>query len=333
MSVGTKQQQKGEKNMKKLSFFSLLGAAFLFSYLVGCNENSISPEETDDQFIESVVRNGIGSGEEDDLMSTEVGDLDTGAVENGGGFDTPIDSLMKWGRRITSVSINISISNQGDTIKNVTVTRTITGNYIIIGIVLGQVDTIVKPYTEVMNRLAIFKRIDRTPYPRRNWRLYKVSMLDGQTTQPQVGSDYVKMNKIEVWINGTLTYTFLGPDFTQNWFTTRYFGGPGIPEVHRGDQVNIKVFTYSTQPEPDIVAWHWARNTFGFHRVPFDMTSNVPNGSGWDRTYEKNFTVYGTHPFRRANGYISASTHKSLYDDSPAEFASDLVGTPYRVIP
>jgi hypothetical protein len=31
------------------------------------------------------------------------------------------------------------------------------------------------------------------------------------------------------------------------------------------------------------------------------------------------------------NGFISASTHKSLYDDSPAEFASDLAGIPYRV--
>jgi hypothetical protein len=62
------------------------------------------------------------------------------------------------------------------------------------------------------------------------------------------------------------------------------------------------------------------------------MTSNTPSGSGWDRTYEKTFTVYGAHNFgRKFNAFISASTHKSLYDDSPSEFASDLVGIPYRV--
>ena len=63
------------------------------------------------------------------------------------------------------------------------------------------------------------------------------------------------------------------------------------------------------------------------------MTSEIPNGQYWDRTYEKTFNIYGDHKRGVFNGFISASTHKSLYDDSPAEFASDLVGTPYRVLP
>ncbi len=61
------------------------------------------------------------------------------------------------------------------------------------------------------------------------------------------------------------------------------------------------------------------------------MTSNNPNGGGWDRTYEKTFTVYAGHTLGRFNGYINASTHKSLYDDSPSEFASDEAGIPYKV--
>jgi hypothetical protein len=63
------------------------------------------------------------------------------------------------------------------------------------------------------------------------------------------------------------------------------------------------------------------------------MTSQTPSGSGWNRTYEKTFNIYSNHPRGRFNGYISASTHKSLYDDSPVEFSSDLIGAPYRVLP
>jgi len=69
------------------------------------------------------------------------------------------------------------------------------------------------------------------------------------------------------------------------------------------------------------------------------MTSSIPNpgGSGYLRTYEKTFNIYNipphTHRYGVFNGFISASTYKSLYDDSPVEFASDLVGTPYRVAP
>jgi len=139
------------------------------------------------------------------------------------------------------------------------------------------------------------------------------------------------MDKIEVYVNGVLKTTYMGPDFTQNVFITKRFGGTGIPEVYINDQVKLVVYAYSTQSETDIVAWHWARNTFGFHREPFALTSSTPSGSGWNRTYEKTFTIYSDHKGGVFNGFISASTHKSLYDDTLSEFASDLVGTAYRV--
>jgi hypothetical protein len=156
-------------------------------------------------------------------------------------------------------------------------------------------------------------------------------MLSGGTSQPQNYAQYVQMQQALVYVNGALKYTFTGPDFTQNVFTTIRFGGAGIPEVNIGDQVKIVVTTYSTQSEQDIVAWHWARNTFGFHREPFVMTSQTPSGSGWTRTYEKTFNIYPQHRLGIFNGYISASTHKSLYDNSPVEFASNEIGVPYKV--
>jgi len=315
----------------------LIIAAVIGLYLTGCSENSVTPDsQTDDEYIKEVILQGTGSSQQDDedLMSNEAYDFDDGGpVGNGGGGDTPIDSLLRWGRRITSVNVNVNITSQGDSLKIAEITRTINGNFIIIGIISGIQDTIVKPFTEVLKRNAIFKRIGHNPRPRFNWKLYKVSMVDGETTMPQVGTQYVRMNKVEVYVNNSLAYTFQGPDFTQNVFTPRRFNGAGIPKVHHGDEVRIKVYTYSTQPEPDIVVWHWARNAFGFHREPFVMTSQTPNGQYWDRTYEKTFHIYGQHRFGCFNGFISASTYKSLFDDSPSEFASDLVGTPYRVLP
>jgi hypothetical protein len=306
----------------------------LFSlYLSACNDNSVSDNQTDDEFIKQVITSGYSSqnGADDDLMASEKDDLDDGgAVGNDG--DTPIDSLMKWGRKITGVSRTVTITNEGDSIKNVTITTNITGNFMIIGTVNNAVDTISKPYTEEFRRLAIFKRVNRLQSPRFNWRLYKVSMLDGESKTPQVGTDYVRMNQVQVYVNNVLKYTLTGPDFTQNLFTTRRFNGAGIPEITVGDQVKLVVSTYSTQPEQDIVAWHWGKRNFGFHREPFTMTSQVPNGAGWDRVYEKTFNINDHVRGKCMNGCISASTWKSLHDDSPSEFASDLVGIPYRVL-
>ena len=319
----------------KILTFLLFFAVFTI-YMAGCSDNVTTPDnQTDDQYIQEVVLQGVGSGQQDDedLMSSTVNDFDDGGPVDNGGGNAPVDSLLKWGRRVTGVNVNVNITTEGDSLKIAEVTRTINGNFIIIGFVSGNQDTIVKPFTEVLKRNVIFKRIDHNKKPRFNWKLYKVSMVDGETTSPQVGSDFVQMNKVEVYVNNNLAYTLQGPDFTQNVFTTRRFHGSGIPEVHHGDQVRIKVYTFSKESEPDIVAWHWARNAFGFHREPFVMTSQVPNGQYWDRTYEKTFQIYGQHRFGGFNGFISASTHKSLYDNSPTEFASDLVGTPYRVLP
>lgn len=317
--------------------FMLAIAAVFTLYMSACGDNSVSDNQTDDEFITEVVTNGYSNpnAEDDDLFKAESSDFeDGGAVGDIDGMDTPIDSLMKWGRIVTGSSATVTITTEGDSLKNADITRTITGNYVIVGVVGGVVDTIFKPYTQVFHRTAVFKRVGNNPRPRHNWRLYKVSMVDGHTTSPQNSDSYVQMQQIQVYVNGTLTYTFAGPDFTQNVFTTRRFDGAGIPEVNAGDQVRFVVTTYSTQSEQDIVAWHWGKRNFGFHREPFVMTSETPNGSGWTRTYDKTITINGaTHHRGRFNGFISASTHKSLYDDSPAEFASDAVGTPYRVMP
>jgi hypothetical protein len=323
--------------MKSLKFYFPLVLIFILSvFLSSCNkENATEPKElTDEEFMQQVIANGYSNTgvDEDNLMSLETQDLDDGGAikdDDNNPLDSPIDSLKRWGRKVTNRSVNIQISGN-DSLRNVSLTRTITGNYIIIGYVNGILDTIVKPYTTVFSRNIIFKRVARTQYPRLNWRVYQITNSDGQTTTPQVGSSLVQMTKIEVYKNGsqTPTYTITGPDFQNQYYTTMYFGGTGIPSLNRGDQLLVKVYTISQQTPVDYVAFHWAKNTFGFHRIPFTLESQ----NGNNRVYSKTFNIYSQHKIGVFNGFIGASTHESLYDDDVNLFASDQVGIPYKVL-
>jgi hypothetical protein len=244
----------------------------------------------------------------------------------------PYDSLYKWGRRITGVNRNYNITDEGDSLKDVVITTTYSGNYIIVGYQGGVKDTAIKPYTEVMKRNVVFKRVANSEFPRRNWRLYKISVLDGETTQPQLGSSKVQITKVEIYKNnsGTPTYIFNGPDFTNSVFTTKLFGGNGIPEIDRNDLVKVKIYTTSQLSDIDYVAFHWAKNTFGFHRIPFALESETGSGPYY-RIYSKDFNIYGSHRIGAFNAFFSANTRESLYDNDINKFASDLVGIPFKV--
>jgi len=318
---------------KKFFLLTLvLAAAILTFYFSSCNDNPIDTEaQTDDEYLQNAAINSsfsTDSDDEDNLFANEVSDYNEGPV-----YNSPYDSLLKWGRRVTNVTVNASITSIGDTIKNVAVTRTITGNFVIIGFSGGTQDSTVKPYTEEQKRLIVFKRIARSPRPRFNWRVFKFSAVDGETKTPEIGKNNIVVNKVEFYVNNNLALTLNGPDFTSNIFTSRFFGGNNLLEIRRGDMVRTKVYLTSNQSDTDLVAFHWARNTFGFHREKFLMTSQIPNGGNFDRTYEKTFQVFSMHDMGVRNSFISANTKSSLFDSSPALFSSTYLGLPYRVRP
>lgn len=316
----------------KIGFLVLSVLAFS-AIIWGCSNDSVSTSNlTDDDYIKSVITSGYDNSQsnEDNLMAQTISDLNDGYAISDLGTTNPIDSLKKWGRLITNVDVNFTITNEGDSLKDVSVTRNITGTYHIIGYLNGTIDSITKPYTEVLKNNLTFKRINNSSDVRKNWRLYKTSMLNGETVTPQQGTSQVQMNKIEVYVNGTLQYTYNGPDFTQNVFTTKLFGGTGIPQIDRGSLVELKVYTTSQNPDIDYVAWHWMRNSFGFHREPFRLISQTGSGP-YQRIYSKSFYLFGNHGIGAFNGYISANTHASIYDDNPALLASHETGLIYRV--
>ncbi|HMS64585.1 MAG TPA: hypothetical protein PKD83_04950 [Ignavibacteria bacterium] len=323
----------------KIFIFTIFSFLSVTLYLSGCNNDKITEPEssmTDDEYLSSTAINIAFSSDADDddnLFSNETGDFDSrGAVSNNDADpDIPIDSLIRWGRRITNVNVNTNIITTGDSLKNVIVTRTITGNFLITGYINGVPDSTVKPYSQEQKRLIIFKRIQRRPNPRFNWRVYQYSAVDGETKTPQTGKNNIIINKVEVFRNNNLILTMNGPDFTSNIFNARFFGGNILYESSRGDMMRLKVYLTSNQTDTDIVSYHWARNSFGFHRESFELTSQIPNGSGYDRIFEKSIEIYSQHNRGIHNGFISANTKSSLYDNSPELFSSTYMGFPYRI--
>jgi len=329
------------KPLKRIFSLTIFLSILIISvYLTGCSDNNVTEPavQSEDEYLTSTAINSAfstNSDDDDNLFSNEITDFDSqGPVaDNDGGFDIPIDSLLKWGRRVTGTNINTNITTTGDSIKSVDVTRTITGNFVIIGYINGALDSTVKPYRQEQKRTVTFKRVGRRPNPRFNWRVYQYTAVDGETKSPQIGKDNIVMSKIEFYKNNNLILTLNGPDFTVNLFTSRFFGGNGLFEVNRGDEIRVKVFATSNQSDTDIVSYHWARNSFGFHRERFAMTSQTPNGSNFDRTYEKTFGIYSQHNHGMHNAFISANTRSSLYDNSPSLFSSTYMGFPYRIRP
>ncbi len=327
-----------KKRKSNLIFIPLMLIMITALFISGCQKSAVEPNNmTDDEYLQSVVSGGYDNDytNEDNIMMQEYNDLNEGGavLDNESiPLTNPYDSLFKWGRRITGVNRNFNISNEGDSLKNVVITTTFTGNFHIIGYQGGLKDTAIKPYTEVMKRKVVFRRIANTEFPRRNWRLYKVSILDGETTQPQIGTSIVQITKVEIYKNnsGTPTYVFNGPEFSDIVFTTKLFGGTGIPQLDRNDLVKVKIYTTSQSADMDYVAFHWSKNTFGFHRIPFALESQTGNGPYY-RIYSKDFNIYGNHRIGAHSAYFSANSHESLYDDNVNKFASDIIGIPFKV--
>jgi hypothetical protein len=320
----------------KSTFLLLMLTAFVTFYITGCNQNSITNpgDGTDNQYLQDVVQSGYSINDrtvEDNIMSNTVADIDTGAVSDDGGYNNPLSHIIRWGRHITDVNINLNISGN-DSMKTVAVERTITGYYRIIGIDgTGNQVEVDKPYVEQTNRNIAFKRIARTPHPRFNWRVYSISALSGKTTSPSPVNTITLTSIVITDITSGASYTLTGPDFTQNIYYTKFFGGTGVPSFNRGDQVKIDVYATSTTADTNIVDWHWARNTFGFHRIPFNMIHNVPGSGGYNQTYERIFNIYNYHMLGCFNTYISGSTRESLWDDDPGKFNSMEAGIPYKI--
>ncbi len=295
-----------------------------------CQENN--PNEpsamSEDEYLRTVAVNSSYSGntdDEDNLVAEDLAGMQYRALP------VPYDSIIGWRRIVTGVTTNAIITFNSDTMKTVEATRNITGNFIILGYIAGQQDSAVKPFSQDLRRIVLFKRVNNTPNPRRNWRVFQFSATDGQTTSPQAGKDNIVMNRIEVFRNDQLVLTLNGPDFTANMFNARHFGHPGSPEFSSSAQMKVRVYLSSNQSDTDFVAFHLPRNSGVPNGIRFELVSQTPNGNNFDRIYEKTYTIQPQHGGGVFNGMISASTKASMIDNNPQFYSVTLAGMPYRV--
>jgi hypothetical protein len=321
----------------KTSILGLVLAFTLSFSLNSCNNNNVTgPSQTEDEYLRNeAVNNAFSTNQddEDNLFATEATDFDNeGAVSDNIG-DLPLDSLKRYGRRVSNVNFNSDITITNDTLKTVLITRTITGYFILIGYRNGALDSVSKPYTQEQKRIVTFRRIARTNNHRSNWRVYTFTAADGKTLTPQNGKNNITISRAIFYRNGNPIDTLYGPDFTVNVFKARLFWNGNIINAGRNDNVNVKIFLNSNQSDTDIVAFHWGRNSFGFHREKFQMISQVQNGNTFDRVYEKTFNIYNLHRYGIFNGYISANTRSSIWDDNINLFSSTYFGFPYIIRP
>jgi len=308
------------KNRALFMFVSTLGVVVLLIF--GC-QKSTEPEGVFTDADKAEIQSSI---EGDPLFSGDANSLnDDGAGMTMGKTETPI-LPRAWGRRITSVTRNVSYDNQNDSTVVATVNVTITGNVIIRGKYQPQdtLSTFTKPFEEKMTRIIKFYR-NRLNVGRR-WVAREVSAVKGGT----VGS-LVTITQIRVFM-GTDTLTITDP---LNYFLKLgKFGGREIPSLLASflQPIRVQVSVTSADPDTDIVALHrpylaMAAGMFKPLAVRMNMISQTQTGGTYARVYEQSWT--GLVPGRH-HVFVSALTRSSIFDDV-ATFSSQLWGMPYIV--
>ncbi|MFI5237629.1 MAG: hypothetical protein ACHQLA_06820, partial [Ignavibacteriales bacterium] len=186
-------------------------------------------------------------------------------------------------------------------------------------------DTVIeKPFTAVVTRNIIFKKIRSTPYPRRNWIIAAISLPEGGTQSPNI--DMMKMTIF-------LPHDTLVIESPNDYYLLRGWGWwRKIPVLHHGESATIRVELYSAYEADDFVTLTWGANRWIRHRVKklFDFVSSTPNGEGWDKVYEQTFTAHQWPGFYHA--IINAIPQQVIFDDA-APVEAEAWGIPYAILP
>jgi hypothetical protein len=155
--------------MKRLTYlgFFIVAVAILW---VGCSKEDDDQEAqiTDQQALTDMM-----TGDQDIEGLDAWSNDDDGS--GGGTFDDPMTPL-RWARHGTRHLVSVQVEIQGDTLATITRTHSFDG---FIRVVTDTSDTahiyIDKPMSNTLVRKAHAVRVDRTRFPRRNWRISEVT--------------------------------------------------------------------------------------------------------------------------------------------------------------
>ncbi len=302
--------------------FLLLGLIVVF---FGCqDEMLIEPADTEPTTDQGALEKIVD--EDSALTSFDYNYNEDGLMDFLGKVDTEIYPF-RVGHKMRLVNRTLSIDIQ-DTIAYGTLTKTFEGilfiaaNYDSLG---TEPDTVIqKPFTAVVTRNIIFKKIAHTPYPFRNWIIAAISLPEGGTQSPNI--DIMKLTAFLP--NGDTIQVDSPNDYYVTW---RFGWWRQIPVLHRGESV-LRVELYSAYEEEDFVTLTYGANRFHNHRAKkiFELVSSTPSGNGWEKVYEQTYTTHQFPGFYHA--VINAMPRQVVFDDAtPVE--SEAWGIPYLVLP
>ena len=302
-----------------LVFFALL----IVALFVRCQDDVVNPDDneptTDKAAMEKLV------DEDSSLTSFDYNYDEEGVIDFLGKVNTAIYPF-RVGQKMRLVNRTLSIDVQ-DTIAYGTLTKTFEGTLLIAASYdsnATEPDTLIqKSFTAVVTRNLIFKKINNTPFPRRNWILAAISLPEGGTQSPNID---ITMMSIFLPNGDTLTI-----DSPNNYYLRRGWGWwHNIPILGYEDSVKVRVELFSNYQEDDFVTLTWGANRWIKHRVKrlFELVSSTPNCSGYDKVYEQTFRAHQWPGFYHA--IINAMPRQVVLDDAtPVE--CEAWGIPYIV--
>jgi len=302
-----------------LGFFALM----MLALFVRCQDEVVSSVDneptTDKAAMEKLV------DEDSSLTSFDYNYDEEGVMDFLGKINTTIYPF-RVGQKMRLVNRTMSIDIQ-DTVAYGTLTKTFEGLLLIAASydsLANEPDTLIqKSFTAVVTRKLIFKKINNTPYPRRNWVIAAISLPEGGTQSPNID---IQMMTIFLPNGDTLSI-----DSPNNYYLRRGWGWwRQIPVIQTGDSVRVRVELFSNYQEDDFVTLTWGANRWIKHRAKrlFELVSSTPNGSGFDKVYEQTFRTHQWPGFYHA--IINAMPKQVIVDDAtPVE--SEAWGIPYFV--
>ena len=320
---------KRSNTMKKTEFvkrfFIPLILLAVLAFFVGCqDEMTVEPGDTgepttDQGALEKLV------DQDSSLASFEANYNEDGLMDFLGKTEEAIYPF-RVGHRMRLVSKNLNINFQ-DTIAYGTLTKTFEGVLFIAASYdpnASEPDTVIeKPFTAVITRNLIFKKIANTNHPFRNWRLVAISLPEGGTQSPNID-----ITKLTIFLPDGDTIVIESPNeyFLRRW--DRWWRQ--IPIIRRGESVLLRVELFSAYEEEDFVTLTYGADRRGDHRVKrlFELISSTPVGDGFEKVYEQTFTAH--HFPGHYHAIINAMPRQVIFDDStPVE--AEAWGIPYFV--
>ena len=273
---------KKQKNLSR--YFLAFLALAIFALFARCqDENVVEPTTeptTDREALEKLV------DEDSSLTSFDYNYDEEGVMEYLGKVSSEIYPF-RVGQKMRLVNRTLSIDFQ-DTIAYGTLTKTFEGLLLIAASYdsnATEPDTLIKkPFTAVVTRNIIFKKIANTPYPRRNWIIAAISLPEGGTQSPNID-----IQKMTIYLPNEDSLVVESPN---DYYLRRGWGWwHNIPILGFGESATIKVELYSAYEEDDFVSLTWGANRWVKHRVKklFELVSSTPNGNGLDKVYEQTF--------------------------------------------